>query len=165
MSKLFLFVSLVVVAMAGGSLKAPGHTYLLTEEQVSEINIKADTWTADYNLVKGMTKEQALSKLGTILRSSDYPEADWGALIDNFQAPISFDARTQWPDCVDYIRDQQHCGSCWAFGASEALSDRYCIKGNKILLSPQYMVSCDELRLSWGLSWSCMAFSRGYRHS
>jgi cathepsin B len=28
-------------------------------------------------------------------------------------------------------------------GASEVLSDRYCIKGNKVQLSPQYMVNCD----------------------
>ncbi|KAK4710680.1 hypothetical protein R3W88_005193 [Solanum pinnatisectum] len=28
---------------------------------------------------------------------------------------------------VPYIADQGHCGSCWAFGAVESLSDRFCI--------------------------------------
>jgi cathepsin B len=41
--------------------------------------------------------------------------------------PASFDSRTQWPSCIHDIRDQQKCGSCWAFGASEILSDRFCI--------------------------------------
>jgi cathepsin B len=144
MSKLFLIATLATVVLAGGFLKTHIHNHLLTEEQVSEINNRAKTWTADYNLVKGMTREQALSKLGAILKPSDYPEADWGALIENYQTPENFDARTQWPDCVNYIRDQEQCGSCWAFGASEVLSDRYCIKGKKVLLSPQYLVSCDS---------------------
>jgi cathepsin B len=144
MVKLVLIAALTAVALAGGSLRAPEHSVLLTEEQVALINAQAETWTADYNLVKGMTNEDARKMIGTYLRASDYPEADWGALTEHFQAPTSFDARVQWPDCVNYIRDQAQCGSCWAFGASEALSDRYCIKGQKVLLSPQYLVSCDS---------------------
>ncbi|KAL3320797.1 hypothetical protein Ciccas_000513 [Cichlidogyrus casuarinus] len=47
--------------------------------------------------------------------------------------PESFDARTQWPNCesIKKIRDQSDCGSCWAFGAVEAMSDRHCIKSSK----------------------------------
>jgi len=60
--------------------------------------------------------------------------------------PASFDSREQWPLCgIGNIRDQGSCGSCWAFGAAESFSDRYCIHGNKkepIVMSPQYLVSC-----------------------
>jgi len=44
-------------------------------------------------------------------------------------APASFDARTQWPNCktISTIRDQANCGSCWAFGTTEAFNDRACI--------------------------------------
>ena len=144
MAKIILLAALTAVVLAGGQLRAPVSKPLLTEQEVAIINSKASTWRADYNLVKGLTKEQARSRIGTYLRPSDYPRKDWGALLENFQAPESFDSRAQWPDCVNYIRDQEQCGSCWAFGATEALSDRFCIKGQKVLLSPQYLVSCDS---------------------
>ncbi|MFN9906207.1 MAG: C1 family peptidase, partial [bacterium] len=62
--------------------------------------------------------------------------------------PTNFDPRTDatWKSCIHPIRDQQQCGSCWAFGATEALSDRFCIASNgavDVVLSPQDMVSCD----------------------
>jgi len=60
--------------------------------------------------------------------------------------PTNFDARTQWPQYVHAIRDQQQCGSCWAFGASEAFSDRFAIASNgkvNVVLSPEDLVSCD----------------------
>lgn len=61
--------------------------------------------------------------------------------------PTKFDSRDKWPRCVHSIRDQQECGSCWAFAASGVLSDRFCIaSGGSIntVLSPQDMVSCDS---------------------
>ena len=59
--------------------------------------------------------------------------------------PESFDARTQWPQCATMraVRDQGHCGSCWAFGAAEAFGDRYCVATNaSVVFSPQHMVDC-----------------------
>jgi len=58
--------------------------------------------------------------------------------------PASFDPRTdKFSKCIHPVRDQQQCGSCWAFGATEALSDRFCIQGKDIILAPQDPVSCD----------------------
>jgi len=62
--------------------------------------------------------------------------------------PTHFNSNERWPECTHAIRDQGHCGSCWAHAASEVLSDRFCIaSGNKInvVLSPQYLVSCDYI--------------------
>lgn len=59
--------------------------------------------------------------------------------------PKTFDARTAWPQCstIGRILDQGHCGSCWAFGAVEALSDRFCIHfGVNMSLSVNDLLSC-----------------------
>jgi len=62
--------------------------------------------------------------------------------------PASFDAREQWPGCVGAIRNQGECGSCWAFGGVEALSDRFCIASNgkiNVTLAPLDPTECDLL--------------------
>jgi cathepsin B len=47
--------------------------------------------------------------------------------------PASFLANATWTKCssIAEIRDQANCGSCWAFGAAEAMTDRYCIASNQ----------------------------------
>ncbi|CAK8544487.1 unnamed protein product [Lathyrus sativus] len=59
--------------------------------------------------------------------------------------PKEFDARTAWPQCntIGRILDQGHCGSCWAFGAVESLSDRFCIHfGVDVPLSVNDLLAC-----------------------
>jgi len=67
--------------------------------------------------------------------------------VEDFEMPASFDARTAWPQCphISHIRDQSTCGSCWAFGGVEAMSDRICIASNGTVqeeLSTEDMLSC-----------------------
>jgi len=67
----------------------------------------------------------------------------------NGDIPTDFDVRTAFPDCADvsgFIGDQSSCGSCWAFSASEVLSDRVAIAAGKAspVLSAEDMVSCDK---------------------
>ncbi|XP_020672178.1 cathepsin B-like protease 2 [Dendrobium catenatum] len=59
--------------------------------------------------------------------------------------PKEFDARRTWSQCstIGRILDQGHCGSCWAFGAVEALSDRFCIHfGVNISMSVNDLLAC-----------------------
>lgn len=59
--------------------------------------------------------------------------------------PESFDARKAFGACSHPIRNQAGCGSCWAFGATETLSDNLCVaKKANVVLSPQDLVSCDS---------------------
>ncbi len=63
----------------------------------------------------------------------------------NLKLPKHFDARRVWPQCstIGKILDQGHCGSCWAFGAVEALSDRFCIHfGMNMSLSVNDLLAC-----------------------
>lgn len=66
-------------------------------------------------------------------------DTEWNATL-----PKEFDSRQQWPSCIGSVRNQLHCGSCWAFSGTSAFSDRLCInKGINVVLSPQQLVSCD----------------------
>ncbi|MED6109873.1 Cathepsin B-like protease 2 [Stylosanthes scabra] len=63
----------------------------------------------------------------------------------SLELPNEFDARTQWSQCstIGRILDQGHCGSCWAFGAVESLSDRFCIHFDmNISLSVNDLLAC-----------------------
>jgi cathepsin B len=69
--------------------------------------------------------------------------------------PTAFDPRVKWPNCpsLKTIRDQGPCGSCWAFGAVEAASDRLCIGTNGAKtteLSAEDLLSCCWLACGQG---------------
>eukprot|EP00300_Choanocystis_sp_HF-7_P002513 c11908_g1_i1.p2 GENE.c11908_g1_i1~~c11908_g1_i1.p2 ORF type:complete len:199 (-),score=28.23 c11908_g1_i1:356-952(-) len=64
--------------------------------------------------------------------------------------PTSFDARAEWPGCIGAVLNQGDCGSCWAFAASEVLSDRFCIASGgavNVTLSPENLLECEKLNL------------------
>lgn len=63
-------------------------------------------------------------------------------------APESLDWRTKNAACVDTIRNQEQCGSCWAFSAIAAFSDRKCIHDGakkRTAYSEEYVIGCDPI--------------------
>ncbi len=99
------------------------------------------------NLFKGWTVEEMkniLSAERNLLTElpTEYDDGIHGGPLDP-SLPENFDPRKKWPTCIHPIRNQGKCGSCWAHGATEALSDRFCIAGKDVILSPQDLVSCD----------------------
>ncbi|XP_022101486.1 cathepsin B-like [Acanthaster planci] len=59
--------------------------------------------------------------------------------------PDSFDSRDKWKQCssLNEIRDQGACGSCWAFGAVESMTDRLCImRGVNSRISAENLATC-----------------------
>lgn len=141
-----VFVLLAVLVSAGPGLKEDWEAEVVSQETIDYINSVQSLWVASKKWVGSMTKGEAKSYSNTILGEIDAPEKDWGAILPYLAVPESFDSRNQWPDCVHPILDQGQCGSCWAFGATEALSDRLCIASNgniNVVLSPQYLVSCN----------------------
>lgn len=63
-------------------------------------------------------------------------------------APAELDWRTKNAKCVDTIRNQEQCGSCWAFSAIAAFSDRKCIHdeaSERTAYSEEYVIGCDPI--------------------
>lgn len=140
---------LLALVCASTAFFAEERKPLITRENLEKVSSQAtfETYSYDEHPFKNWTEEEIKSMLGV---KTFIPFNYNSELIeDNSDSlPANFDARTQWPDCVHAIRDQGHCGSCWAFAASEVLSDRFCIasKGKtNVVLSPQDLVSCDKV--------------------
>jgi len=144
MRTILLFACVAIAASVPLFDDAP----VMTEDLINQINSRNDvSWVAGWNSrFEGMTVHEAKRLMGVPSDSKAYlpPAKD----IKPAKAiPDSFDARTAWPKCssIGHIRDQGPCGSCWAFGAVEAMSDRICISSgqtNQLELSAQDMVSC-----------------------
>jgi cathepsin B len=119
----------------------------ISKEHVENLKASASFEVADYesHIFKDMSIEDIKKRLGFIKRpSGNNLGIPFG---DDNQLPTDFDSRTAFPDCIHAIRDQAQCGSCWAFAASEVVSDRFCIASKgavNVVLSPQDLVSCDS---------------------
>lgn len=141
--KLFLAFAAVVALSAVSAAFLDYHP--LSEENIAIINQKATTWKAGKNFeIQDWEKVKKLAS-GLLHRPSSekksYRSNPHNADED---VPESFDAREAWPNCdsLKQIRDQSSCGSCWALGAVEAMSDRICIHSGQ---TKQIYVSAEEL--------------------
>lgn len=120
----------------------------LSVEMIEHINAQKTTWKAGHNkrfdgvsidIIKGMMGLKGFEMLGLPIVD---PRTE--AKVD---LPDTFDGRDQWSNCpsLKEVRDQAACGSCWAFGAVEAMTDRICVlsKGAKNFhISAQDLLSC-----------------------
>ncbi|PVD32580.1 hypothetical protein C0Q70_08022 [Pomacea canaliculata] len=140
---------LVLAALVATALASPVIDFgLLSDEEIEYINKVQTSWKAGRNFPKGATYVKNL--MGVDMKKSlaymkkHLKEKEYGELT---ALPDNFDARVQWPNCptIKEVRDQGNCGSCWAFGAVEAMSDRICIKSNatqNFHLAAEDLLSC-----------------------
>jgi len=153
MNTLSVLAGLAFVAVA---VAAPQHPLnprseilglALSDDLITQVNAMGTTWTAGRNeYFEGMTLAQAKKLMGA-RKSNNFP----APIKLNYKiedVPTSFDARDQWPGCpsIALVRDQSACGSCWAFGSTEAFNDRHCISTqDTTILSPADVLSCCSL--------------------
>jgi len=139
----------LVIALGLVAAVALAEEIAVSTKTIRQINAAQNLWKAAHNRITRMPKSQARRLLGVDmenLHSYNWRVQEF-SLAQIAAAPEEFDARTQWPNCdsMKEIRDQRHCGSCWAFGAVESMSDRTCIKhGQNIRLSAEDMNSCGK---------------------
>ncbi|XP_044754469.1 cathepsin B [Coccinella septempunctata] len=119
----------------------------LSDDFINEINNAQSTWTAGRNFPENLSMSYIKKLMGVLPNHKQYLPKVLESTGEPMDLPTDFDARKNWPDCptIQEIRDQGSCGSCWAFGAVEAMSDRTCIhsKGKvHVHLSADDLVSC-----------------------
>jgi len=120
----------------------------ITDEFIARINSAQLTWKAGPNKFQSWSKA-SIKRLMGVLPGHEEHMKQLEPLIHDVpnDLPANFDARNQWPNCptIKEVRDQGSCGSCWAFGAVEAMSDRICIASNgtqNAHISAEDLVSC-----------------------
>ncbi|CAE7296582.1 XCP1 [Symbiodinium sp. CCMP2592] len=107
---------------------AKGHSYQLGLNEFSDLSLD----------------EFKMNKLGLKL-----PESVWGELpslgmhkASNSSLPSSVDWRSK---AVTPVKNQQQCGSCWAFSTTGALEGAWAIATSKLVsLSEQQLVDCSK---------------------
>jgi cathepsin B len=133
----FLFVSLAVCSAASAFTitELDRKELAVSQELIDAISAAKTTWQAVAPAkFSNATRADVIRLLGTIMPGEagyEAPEVEktvFKASSDSI--PTSFDVRLQWPACAaitGLVRDQSDCGSCWAFGSTEAFNDRHCI--------------------------------------
>jgi len=81
--------------------------------------------------------------------------------IANVDVPTTFDWRNS--GAVTPVKNQEQCGSCWAFSATESIESAYIIAGKAtnttINLAPQQLVDCDKSSDGCDGGWPAWAFT------
>ena len=168
-----LFSKMTLVAAAATAAVVAASDTVMTEFSLSwedlkaaelqriadEVNAKATSWTAEAPSRFG-SLEEVKTLCGTFLKSHpNYRDMNLTTsplpVAENI--PESFDSRTNWPKCtvISKVRDQSSCGSCWAFGSTEAFEDRRCVAtGQDIEFSAMDTAGCCN-GFACGLSMGC----------
>lgn len=66
---------------------------------------------------------------------------------DTISLPLEFDGKKIWNKILSPVKNQENCGSCWAFATTSVLADKFNIQSNgkyNINLSPAKLILCNK---------------------
>lgn len=111
------------------------------QEIVDKVNKLRTTWKA------AVYPRDIKPLLGTLRDGNEVqlPLKTFDKIRDDL--PEEYDPRKEHPECdsLSEIRDQAKCGSCWAFGAAETMTDRLCLHSKGQIhtrVSPLELITC-----------------------
>jgi len=142
-----LVICLVLSVVYGRNIQSSKKGFL-TKEFIAEINAAQSTWKAEPNKFMTWSKSSIKRLMGVLPgHHQQVKRLDRLVHVVPNDLPDNFDARVQWPNCptIKEVRDQGSCGSCWALGAVEAMTDRVCIASNgakNAHISAEDLLSC-----------------------
>lgn len=150
--KVFLLIAIIAMASCHTTVPEEHLDHDTIREDIIELinNEMETTWKAGVN---NKFKNTSLRDFQKYLGALETPKAVLEQALpkmvfdDNQDLPENFDSRTNWSSCesIKEIRDQSTCGSCWAFAASETMSDRVCIHSgqkDQSRISSEDILSC-----------------------
>jgi hypothetical protein len=127
-----------------------GRNYLTSQEEA----FRHSVFTANMAEAAARNKIEELADFGAN-EWSDWTEEEFSSLLGYIPEEVSIPEAprmtvTQIPTAKDWtntattpVKNQGHCGSCWAFSATEQIESDYILQhGKKVVLAPQELVDC-----------------------
>jgi cathepsin L len=136
--------------------------------KINKHNLEADlglhTYTLGMNKYGDMTNEEfnkQMNGLDISLKDKISGDRHTFRAPANFQNPDSVDWRTK--GYVTPVKDQQQCGSCWAFSATGSLEGQHFAKTQQLVsLSEQNLVDCSQRYGNMGCNGGLMDYAFQY---
>ncbi|XP_057379769.1 uncharacterized protein LOC130702116 [Daphnia carinata] len=116
--------------------------FIKRQRQIEKHNKENKEWEMGNNQFSDMTDEERRAILGAKPDIRKERSFNPGYPIEDRALPISIDYRSD--KCMQPVKDQASCGSCWSFATVVPLEFNTCKKtGTPVALSEQMLVDCD----------------------
>lgn len=146
MKKIIITAIIGLIGLAQGNHEFQ-HSPVNNLQLITEINEMQTTWVAGHNKRFDNLSVADVKKLLGALKTPEDKKLYKKKIEVVANLPENFDLREAYPNCgsLKELRDQSSCGSCWAFAAAEAMSDRICIASGEKLqtrISTENLLAC-----------------------
>jgi len=114
-------------------------------ERVQAMNAEHDGDVFGVTKFMDLTPEEFKAQYLNLQVPNPLPEAPVAQI--QAKAPEDLPAEYDWRNngtCITPVKNQEQCGSCWAFSATESTEAAWVLAGNtQVVLAPQQIVDCD----------------------